>query len=201
MGKTVYCPEAATMTSVVTALNSCPNEFAQIQKLVFWERGAHLDAVASAISATVWTAHLAATGDAKALVSPMLTLTIPASEAREAGSGNEVIDGIPISIGGSPVKAEGKIWELDQATITLLKAIAGKALDVMFINEAGQLGYKLDGVKVAGFPIKSLFISDLQTGSFADGTLNNIHFYMAANWSDNFRVTTATSFLLDSVNS
>jgi hypothetical protein len=201
MSKTVTCPVAATMTSIVTSLTECPNEFGQIQKLIFWRHDSHLDAVASAISATVWTAHLAATGAAKALVSPMLTCIIPPSEPREAGSGNEVINGIPKNIGSNPVKAEGTIWELDQDTITAMKAIKDEYLDVMFVNEAGQLGYKLDGVTVKGFPIHSLWISDMGAGSFSDGTKNVFSFYVEPNWSDVFRVTAATSFLLTSVNS
>jgi hypothetical protein len=201
MSKTVLCPAVATITSVVTSLDPCPNEFGQIQKLIFWRRSEHLDAVASAISATVWTAHLAATGDRKALVSPMLTLNIPASEVREAGSGNEVLNGIPVNIGSGPVKVEGRIWELDQATITLLKAIKGEYLDVMFVNEAGQLGYNLSGATVRGFPITSLWISDMAAGSFTDGTYNQFSFYLDPNWSNSFRVTTATTFLLDAVNS
>jgi hypothetical protein len=201
MSKTVTCPAVATITSVVTAIDNCPNEFGQIQKLIFWRRGSGLNVVASAISATVWTARLAATGDNKALVSPMLTCVIPQSEAREAGSGNEVLNGIPNNIGSNPVKAEGTIWETDQVTITLLKAIKDEYLDVMFVNEAGQLGYKISGLTVKGFPIKSLWISDMAVGSFSDGTKNAFSFYLEPNWSDSFRVTTATSFLLNSVNS
>lgn len=201
MSKTVNCPVSATMTSIVTALDNCPNEFAQIQKLIFWRQGTHLNAVASAISATVWTAHLAATGDAKALVSPLLTCVIPPSEVRETGSGNEVINGIPRNIGSNPVKAEGVIWETDQSVITALKAIKDEYLEVLFVNESGQLGYRLNGVTVCGFKIKSLWISDMATGSFADGTKNTYSFYLEPNWSDAFRVTAATSFLLDSINS
>lgn len=201
MSKTVTCPVVATMASVVTSLTDCPNEIGQIQKLIFWRRGQSFTAVASATSATVWTAHLAATGDGKTLVSPMLTLAIPASEAREAGSGNEVIHGIPLNIGSNPTKVEGRIWENDQTTIAALKDIKDEYLDVMMINESGQLIYRLDGAAVKGFPIRSLWISDMQTGTFTDGTLNMFSFYLEPNWSDAATVTAATSFLLDSVNS
>lgn len=201
MSRTVTCPVVATLASVVTSLTNCPAEYGQIQKLVFWRRGESFTSVASAISATVWTAHLAATGDAKTLVSPMLTLNIPASEAREAGSGNEVLHGIPINLGSNPTKVEGRIWETDQATIVKLKAIKDEYLDVMMINESNQLIYRLDGTSVKGFPIRSLWVSDMQTGSFADGTLNMFSFYLEPNWSDGAAITAATSFLLDSVNS
>jgi len=201
MGRTVTCPAVATIGSIITAIDDCPLEIGQIQKLVFWRRGSELAAVASAISATVWTAHLAATGDEKFVVSPMCTAIIPPSEAREAGSGNEVVDGIPINIGSNPVKVEGRFWQLSQEDVAALKLMKDEYLDVMMINESNQLVYKLNGTTVEGFPIKSLWISDLATGSFADGTYNLYSFYLPANWSDNLRVTAATTFLLDSVNS
>lgn len=201
MGKTVTCPVVATMASVVTSITGCPNEFGQIQKLIFWRRGEALTAVASAINSTAWTSRLAATGDTKALVSPMCTCIIPPSEVREAGSGNEVVNGIPRNIGSNAVKVEGRIWENDQDTIAALKAIKDEYLDVMFVNESGQLGYRLNGSTVMGFKIHSLWISDMATGSFADGTYNLLSFYLEPNWSDDFRVSTATTFLLDSVNS
>ena len=201
MAKIVTCPPVATIASIVTSIEPCPVEIGQIQKLIFFRRGHGLTAVASATSATVWTAHLAATGDLKSVVSPMLTLNIPASEVREAGSGNEVVNGIPINIGSNPVKVEGRIWETDQATILKLKNIKSEYLDVMFVNEANQLIYKLSGTAVKGFPIKSLWVSDPAVGSFADGTYNMFSFYLEAEWANALSITTATTFLLDSVNS
>lgn len=201
MSRTVTCPAVATIGSIITAIDDCPLEVGQIQKMVFWRRGAELAAVASAISATVWTAHLAATGDEKLVVSPMCTLAIPASEAREAGSGNEVLHGIPVNIGSNPVKVEGRFWQLNQDDVAALKAMKDEYLDVMFINESNQLVYKLNGTTVEGFPIRSLFISDVATGTFADGTYNLFSFYLEPNWSDYLRITAATTFLLDSVNS
>jgi hypothetical protein len=201
MSKTVTCPAVATLGSVVTSITDCPFEIGQIQKLIFYKRGNGLTTVASATSATVWTAHLAATGSKKSLVSPMLTLNIPPSEAREAGSGNEVLNGIPNNIGSNPVKVEGRIWEANQSVIAALKLVKDEYLDVMMVNESGQLIYKLSGATVKGFPIKSLWISDMATGSFADGTYNTFSFYLEPNWSDSARISTATTFLLDSVNS
>lgn len=201
MSRTVTCPVVATMASAVTSITDCPTEFGQIQKLVFWRRGESFTAAASAISATVWTAHLSATGDGKTLVSPMLTLNIPPSEAREAGSGNEVLHGIPVNLGSNPTKVEGRIWENAQTVIAALKAIKDEYLDVMMINESNQLIYRLDGTAVKGFPIRSLWISDMAAGSFADGSYNLFSFYLEPNWSDNAKITAATTFLLDSVNS
>ena len=195
------CPVSTTLTSIVTNINACKVEVGQIQKLIFWRHSQHLDAAASAISSAVWTAHLTATGDSKAVVSPFVSLIIPPTEAREVGSGNEVLDGIPILIGAQSIKAEGHIWQTDQATIAKLKKLTCEDTDVMFINENNQLVYNLNGALVEGFPVTSLFISDAATGSYTDGTKNLFSFYLSPNWSDNLTITAATTFLLDMVNS
>lgn len=200
MGKTVCCPAPTGLASVITSTTDCPLEVGQIVKLIFWRRGNALDAVASATVATVFTGYLAATGDTKMVVTPFLTCVIPNTEAREAGSGNEVPNGIPKVIGSSAPKAEGTIWQAGQDVIENLKALSCEHLDVMMINEAGQLVYNLDGAAVEGFPIDSLFVSDPAVGSFADGTKNMYSFYLRPNWGDGLRITTATSFLLDTVN-
>lgn len=198
---TCTCPVSATITSVVTNVNACKLEFGQIQKLIFWRHGQSLTAAASAVSATVWTSHLTATGNKKAIVSPFVSLIIPNTAIREVGSGNEVLNGIPIQIGTLSVKCEGHIWQSDQATIKLLKALTCEQLDVMFINESNQLGYSLESGKVKGFLLEQFFVSDLGTGSYTDGSKNMFQFFLPGGWSDNFTVTAATTFLLDSVNS
>jgi hypothetical protein len=198
---TCTCPVSATILSVVTTLDSWKLEFGQIQKLIFWRHGQKLNAAASAVSATVWTSRLTATGDKKAIVSPFVSLIIPPTTIREVGSGNEVLNGIPIQIGTLSVKCEGHIWQTDQATIKLLKALTCEQLDVMFINESNQLGYSLESGKVKGFPMEQFFVSDLGTGSYTDGSKNMFQFFLPGGWSDNFTITAATSFLLDAVNS
>jgi hypothetical protein len=197
---TCTCPVSATMNSVITNVNACKVEFGQIQKAIFWRHGQKLGAIASSISATCWTARLTATGDKKAVVSPFISLIIPPTTTREVGSGNEVPNGIPIQIGTHSIKCEGHIWQADQASIKLLKNLQCEDLDVMFINEANQLAYNKVGSYVEGFPITSLFVSDLGTGSFADGSKNMFSFYLSGGWSDNFTITAATTFLLDTVN-
>jgi hypothetical protein len=198
---TICCPAPTALPNNTTSTTNCPTEFGQIRKLIFWRRDNLLDAVASATSATVWTALLTATDDTKAVVTPFLTCIIPPSEKREAGSGSEVPNGIPIAIGNNPSMAEGTIWQAGQDVIALIKDLQCEYLDVLFINEAGQLGYNLDGTDVKGFPIDSLNISDLGVGSFDEGTKNPYSFYLRANWSDGFRISTETTFLIDSVNS
>lgn len=202
MSLSVCCPAPSVLPSNSTSANPCPSEFGQIRKLIFWRRGNVLDAVASATVATIWTALLTATDDTKAVVTPTLTCIIPLSESREAGSASEVPDGIPISLGSNPVKAEGTIWQAGQDVITLLKDLTCEDVDVLFINESNQLGYRLTtDSEVAGFNAESVFFTDMAAGSFDEGTRNGHSFYLKPNWSDGFRITTETTFLIDMVNS
>ncbi len=196
------CPISTTLSSVVTSLSSCKLEFGQIQKLIFWRHGQSLSAAASAVSSSVWTVKLTATGNSKAVVSPMVSLIIPPTEVREVGSGNDVLNGIPITIGTLSIKCEGHIWETAQTAIANLKKLGCENLDVLFINENNQLGYSLEAGKVKGFNIgTSLFVSDVGMGSYTDGTKNMFHFFLPGGWSDTLTVTAATTFLLDTVNS
>jgi hypothetical protein len=169
--------------------------------MIFWRHGNQLDAAASAISSAVWTVYLTATGDTKAVVSPLCTVNIPSTEIREVGSGNEVLNGIPIQVGTLPAKVEGIFWQTSQDTIKALKNLSCEDLDVLFINENNQLIYSLEGTVVKGFRITSFFVSDMQAGTYTDGTKNKFQFHLSGGWSDDATATVATTFLLDLVNS
>lgn len=195
------CPISTTLASIVTDINDCKVEVGQIQKMIFWRHGNHLDAVASAVSSSVWTVKLTATGDTKAVVSPMCSVQIPQTEIREVGSGNEVLNGIPIQIGTLSAKVEGHFWQTDQATIRALKKLSCEDLDVLFINENNQLVYDNTGSLVQGFRVTSFFVSDASAGSYTDGTKNKFQFYLSGGWSDYMTLSPATTFLLDMVNS
>lgn len=194
------CPAPSALGNIVTSTTTCPTEFGQIRKIIFWRRGNALDAVGSIAVSTVFTGYLSATDDTKMVVSPYLTCVIPPSEAREAGSGNEVPNGIPRLVGSTSPKAEGMIWQTGQDVIALMRDLECEYLDVMFVNESNQLVYNLNGTAIEGFPIHSLFIADPAVGSFDEGTRNPYSFYLEPNWSEGLRVSAATTFLLDAVN-
>lgn len=195
------CPISTTLASIVTNINDCKFEIGQIQKMIFWRHSNKLTAAASAVSSAVWTIYLTATGDTKAVVSPMCTVNIPPTEVREVGSGNEVLNGIPIQVGTLPAKVEGIFWQTDQDTIRALKALSCEDLDVLFINENNQLVYSLEGTEVKGFRVTSFFVSDMQAGTYSDGTKNKFQFHLSGGWSDYAKASTSTTFLLDMVNS
>lgn len=193
------------MASAVTTLYPCPVEFGQIQKLIFWRRGQY-KSVASALQSTTWTTLLTATGDTKALVGGFVVGKVTAGEAREAGGGNETLNGIPVVIGQQPSIFEGQLIQFDQDVISQLKKLQCEKLDVIFVNENGQFGYldTLYGGTTTGFfgiPIDGLSIGDLEFGDFDGKDQNKIKFYLYPNWSNNFEISAATTFALTLINS
>lgn len=200
------CPKPTYLASAVTTLYPCKAEFGQIQKLIFWRRGNKIASIATALVSTTWTTLLTATGNTKALVVGFCVGKVTPGEARESGGGNESIDGIPEVVGLNPAVFEGNLIQRDQDEIKVLKKLMCEALDVLFINENGAIGY-LDtqfagtGTGVYGAPVAGLSVGDLEFGDFDGRDQNKIKFMMPANWSDNFEKSADTAFALTLVNS
>jgi hypothetical protein len=203
---TPCCPKSTTLTSAVTTLYPCPQEFGQIQKMIFWRRGNSIASVATALVSTTWATLLTATGDTKALVTSFAIGKITPGDPREAGGGNESKDGIPEVVGLNPSTGEFMLIQQDQDVIAALKELQCEALDVILINENGQFGY-LDteyngsGTGFYGIPVAGLSVGDLETGDFDGSDRNKLKFFLPACWSDNFEISAATTFALTLVNS
>jgi len=200
------CPKPTYLASAVTTLYPCKAEFGQIQKLIFWRRGNKIASIATALVSTTWTTLLTATGNTKALVVGFVVGKVTPGEARESGGGNESIDGIPEVVGLNPAVFEGNLIQRDQDEIKALKKLMCEALDVLFINENGAIGY-LDtqfagtGTGVYGVPVAGLSVGDLEFGDFDGRDQNKIKFYLPANYSDNLEKSADTAFALTLVNS
>lgn len=186
------CPVPTYMTSIGTL--TCPESFGQIQKLIFWRAGNHIDDVATTILLATWTALKAATDSTKAVVTPFLSgLTMELGKAKEFGSGNEVRNGVPIIFGTDPSKVTAKLYEYPQSIIRTLKEMECESLEVILVNELGYFGHRLDGALVKGFPIQSFFVSDKMLGGFDAPDYNELMFSLPAGWSDYFTVTNPTA--------
>jgi len=199
----ICCPQPTAIASAVTVLNPCPEEIGQIQKMVFWRVGNTIASVATAIIPTTWTTLLVATGDTKAIASPFMgAVTIPPSEAREFGGGNETRYGAPRRKGGGSVPVTANMYAYDQDVIANLKKLRCEPLEVLFINEANQIIYS-DTDTFSGFPIipGTFFVSDKGFGGLDDSDYNTITFNLQPGWSDSLEVTEATTFALEMVNS
>jgi len=186
MTRTICCPVPTAIASSVTTLNPCAEDVGQIQKMIFWRRGNSIASVATALLEATWTALVAADGDTKAIVSPLLgNVELPPSESREFGGSNETRHGKTIRKGGHAPMVTASMYQEDQDVITALKALACESLDVLFINESNQLIYDNIGGAVYGFPIvdKSFHISDKGVGGQDDADVNIMTFNLKPNWS------------------
>jgi len=194
------CPVPTALPDVVEGI-PCYENFGQIQKLVFWRRGKSIASVATAELEATWIARLASATANKAVPSPFISGgSVVAGEPRQYGSGNEVIDGIPIIVGSESSQFEAMILRYDQETIAALKGLQCEELDVVFINENGQFGYSDVGGEFQGFPIAGFFVSDLTLPGYAEVNRNSLKFMLRPGWSDTFKISNATDFALSMVN-
>lgn len=192
MSITCTCP-VPTSTTEIGAL-SCPVNFGQIQRLVFWRTGQEIADVATAILAATWTALFAAADDTHATFTPLIDNPVvePGGEMT-LGSGNEVRNGIPYNVGNEPTVCTFTLNRFSSTIIRVLKEYRCEDLDVIFVSEDGYFGHTLDGVKVQGFPIHSLTILDRKIGGFNAFDEHLLKFSLAEDWSDYFTITDPTA--------
>lgn len=196
------CPVPTALPDIIDAA-PCYENFGQIQKLVFWRRGKKIASVATAEKEATWTALLASSTAAKAVVSPFVSgASVVPGEARTYGGGNDTKDGIPIILGSEASPFEARILRYDQETISLLKTLACEEIDVILINENGQFGWSdKDGDDTFyGFPLEGFFVSDLALPGYAEPNHNVIKFMLPSGWSDTFKISNALDFTLSMIN-
>jgi len=198
---TACCPIPTYIASVVTE-TGCPVNFGQIQKLVFWRHGQSITSVATAEVEATWTVLLAATGDTKAVVTPYASgATLAPGEARQYGGGNDTIDGIPVIIGSEPSVFNGRFLQIDPSQTALLKKLMCEDLDVVFINENGQFGYRDVSGAFHGFHIRGLFVGDFSIPGYAEPSGSAMSFMIPSGEMDGFKISDATDFALTMLNS
>lgn len=198
---TVCCPLPTAIASIITE-ETCPVNFGQIQKLVFWRHGQTIASVATAIIEATWTTLLAAEDDTKAVVTPFTSgASLTPGEARSYGGGNDTLDGIELIIGSEPAMFTGRFLQYPTSTIALLKDLMCEDLDVIFINENGQFGYRDVSDVFYGFHVKGLFVGDLSLPGYAEPSGNTISFKIPSAEMDGFEISDATDFALTMLNS
>lgn len=198
---TICCPLPTAIESIVTA-ETCPVNFGQIQKLVFWRHGQYLAAVACAETESVWTTRLAAADATKAVVTPFTSgASLTPGEARSYGGGNDTLDGIELILGSEPGVFTGKFLQYPTSTVALLKQLMCEDLDVIFINENGQFGYRSVSGAFYGFHTRGMFVGDLSLPGYAEPSGNTITFKIPSSEMDGFTISSATDFALTMLNS
>lgn len=198
---TICCPLPTAIESILTA-ETCPVNFGQIQKLVFWRHGNTLAAVACAETESVWTTLLAAADDTKAIVSPFTSgASLTPGEARSFGGGNDTLDGIEIILGSEPAVFTGRFLQYPTTTVARLKQLMCEDLDVIFVNENGQFGYRAVSGVFYGFHVRGMFVGDLSLPGYAEPLGNTITFKIPSSEMDGFTISNATDFALTILNS
>ena len=198
---TICCPLPTAIESVLTE-ETCPVNFGQIQKLIFWRHGNSITTVACAEVEANWTTLLAAVDDTKAITTPFTSgASLVPGEARSFGGGNDTLDGIELILGSEPAVFTGRCLQYPTATIALLKQLMCEDLDVVFVNENGQFGYKAYDDKFYGLHVKGLFVGDLSLPGYAEPSGNTISFKIPSSEMDYFDISSSTDFALTMLNS
>jgi len=198
------CPSNPTLTTISDY--ECGIDFDQIVRLGFSKnQPAQFPTLAGAGGIQVqasWDALKAAVDDTKVILTPpTVSLTIPKSEAQEAGGNdNSTIKGIPNYLGENPILISGQINSMPSAVYAEMldlvcqsKSNIGKSL-VMFypFNQFEQVVYDDEGrddVDLKGFPIYNFRISSPGSEGFNSLNTYDFSFYVAADWAKNFMVT------------
>lgn len=195
------CPASASLASIPKA--GCPESFGQIQKVIFQrlrDSAGKANGFSSPKPITAlasWTPLLTASDGTKAVVSPFVCA--PADGGGEpitAGSGNDVLGGVPEVIGSSPVTFSAEIRHASQKVIAAMKQLVcearGNNLGVYLVSENGQieaLKGEQEGV-YRPIPIRSLFVSDKMHGNYDKYDHNKISWSYPPGYSDGLAIVT-----------
>lgn len=192
------CPASASLPSVPNA--TCPQDFGQIQKLIFqriFKTGTTKNSFTTTAKIEVlasWTALTSADDGSKVVVTPYVEA--PTSDGGDAityGGGNDTLGGVTEIIGRNPINMTFALRKQKQAIIKALKGLqCEQALGVYLVNEAGQI-LAIKGEAADTYypiPVQSLFVSDLKLNGLETPDENTLQFSFKPNWSDNAEVVT-----------
>ena len=191
------CPPPAAMNSIPVV--SCPSDFGQIQKLLFWrvKDGATANEMtaANAILEATYTGFLAAVDGTKMVASPIVEQpeSTPGEERTSRG-GNASVGGIPKSLGSDFSNMSFQLLSKRQDQIEALKNLRneGSNLGVILINANNQLGLLADDVETpttfTPIPINQFFVGDKGFGGFEDVDYNDMNWGLKPNTTDKFAI-------------
>lgn len=198
------CPQDAALADI--PISECPERFGQLQKVAFQrifsasgtKNGFALPGTNPNVLAS-WTPLLAAADGTKVTVSPYINApVVEAGAAREYGSGNEVLGGIPVIVGKEPSTFTGALLNVSQESIGALKKYQCENVGVYLIDEFGRIGVLVDDredpTRYEPVPVASFFVGDKVLGGLENPDSNAISWRFYPNWSDNLVFITPTDF-------
>ena len=198
---TCTCPAATAIANVPNA--SCPQDFGQIQKLIFqrvYSSGAtkNFFTVANSKLKANWTANFSASNGTKMVITPYVEApTADGGDPVTFGGGNDTIGGVTKIVGRNPINMSFALRQYDQSIVKALKALQCEvALGVYFVNNDGAVLGISDGTNVYPIPIveATFFVSDLKLNGLDTPDNNDMQFSLAPNWSDNATIIVGTDF-------
>lgn len=194
MGMNCGCPAGAHIADL--EINECKESLGQLQKVLFqrvYQTAGALNRLTEPTKKASWTALLAASDGTKVTVSPYIQgpTTTPGA-ARTFGSGNQVLGGIPITIGREPTPFEGVIYQESQKLISQLKQYQCEEIGVFLIDENGNIACHVDNLddptEYRPIPVYSFFVGDKNLGGVDEPDSNSISWSFKPNWSDNLYI-------------
>ena len=196
------CPAGASIPSVPNA--TCPQDFGQIQKIIFqriFSSGTTKNSMTKANAATLknWTALFSAPGGTKAVITPYVEApTADGGDAITYGGGNDTLGGMTKVIGTNPTNMTFALRQIVQTIAKALKALMCELnMGVYFVNGDGQIMGKEISEGKGNFgpiPIQTLFVGDLKLNGLETPDENALSFSLPANWSDDIAIVTPSDF-------
>ena len=191
------CPAGAALPAVPNA--SCPQDFGQVQKIIFQRIFKTAGTKNSFTSSSdikqlsSWTALFSASDGTKCVITPYVEA--PTSDGGDAitfGGGNDTVGGTTKVIGRNPVNMSFVMRQMTQDVIKALKGLQCEdELGVYLVNGDGQiLAVSTKDNEYTPIPIRSLFISDLKLMGLDNPDENALSFSFLPNWSDDVKVVT-----------
>lgn len=194
MGLNCGCPIGNHIPDLDIA--ECKESLGQVQKVLFqrvYKTAGEKNSVADPTKKASWSALFAAADGTKVTVSPYIQgPTTEPGAARTFGSGNQVLGGIPITIGREATSFTGTIYQEQQKVIEQLKQYQCETIGVYLIDENGNIGCLVDDhdspTEYLPIPIYSFFVGDKTLGGYEEPDSNAISWSFVPNWSDKFHI-------------
>ena len=185
-------------------VDACPFDVGQVQKIIFQRKYSsgstrNVMTVTNAASLATWTALLTATGNTKVQISPFVNgPTFEPGDSIEFGSGNEVVDGIPLSVGTDPTAFSANLFRISSASKESLVALEGEDLAVYFVDEHGRIWGETDSntspVNLYGIPVFSYHIGDRKIGGKVEPDVHVLKFKLPQRWDNKLKSITPSDF-------
>lgn len=178
---------------------ACPEDLGQIVRVILTRQKNQIAAtLAAAKLLATYTPLLTAIDNTKIQVSPNLleAIVIPPGEPiTQGGDDNSTPLGRQIVVGASTIIVTGMLRAVDSLVIAALKAFRCESMDLVLINEFGQLAFSknTDG-SLRGFPAHAFFIGDKGNAGKNTQDQAKIRWGFDAGWRDTLVLVDPTDF-------